>query len=180
MKELIIVTGNKDKLREAQQILKDFKLTNHALDLPEIQGSPEEIIRLKAREAFKILKKPCFVEDVAFGFKAWNWLPGPYIKDFLKYVGVENLPALLDGKDKTANMVCTIGYATSESNVKIIQGEIFGMIASFKEGNGFGFDKIFIPEGDTRRFSEMSDEEKNSISHRGRALEKFRAFLEND
>ena len=174
-----MVTGNKNKLAEAKAILHDFNLVNVAIDLPELQGTPEEIVLEKAKLAYKRLKKPCFVEDVAFGFKTWNWLPGPYIKDFLKHVGVENIPRLLRWKRKNAKAVCTIGYAT-KNGVKIFSGQVHGRITSHGGREGFGFDRIFIPKGKFKRWSEIPKEEKNKESHRALALKKLRAYLEKE
>lgn len=177
MVKMIMVTGNKRKFEEAKTMLKGHDLSLHYLDLQEIQGSSEEIVKFKAKEAFRLLKVPCFVEDVSFGFRAWNWLPGPYIKDFLNEMGVEALPGLLCSEDKTAKATCTIGYAKSEDVIEIFEGEVLGKITSTGADNGFGFDRFFIPDGFDKRFSEMSIEEKNKNSHRGKALEKFRTFL---
>jgi|FLOH01.1.fsa_nt_gi inosine triphosphate pyrophosphatase len=175
--ELVFVTGNLNKLREAQAILSEFNIINHKLDLPELQGEPEDIAREKAKIAFKQIAKPCFIEDDSLGFKAWNWLPGPYIKDFTLKIGVENIPSLLEGHDNSAKISCTIAYAKSESDIKIIRADIFGKIVSSAGDFGFDFDKIFMLDGDNIRFSQMSEEEKNKKSHRHKALEMFKNYL---
>ncbi len=178
VKELIFVTGNENKLQEARSILQEYDIWNTKLELPEIQGTAEEIVIAKAKAAFRILKKPCFVEDVSFGFEAWNGLPGPYIKDFIRQIGVEKLPSLVEGKSPVAETTCMIGLAMAENDVQIVKGTIRGKVVSAGGDNGFDYDRIFIPEGFEKRYSEMSDEEKNSISHRGEAYRKFRLLLE--
>ena len=80
---MIYVTGNKKKFEEAKLILKNFRLKQEDLDLPEIQGKPEEIIHVKALAAWDILQRPFIIEDVCFNAEALGGMPGPYIKDFL-------------------------------------------------------------------------------------------------
>ncbi|MFC2134850.1 non-canonical purine NTP pyrophosphatase, partial [Bacteroidota bacterium] len=104
--------------------------------------------------------------------------PGPYIKHFIEKIGVEKFENLLEGKDKTTRVVCTIGYAVSEEEIHIIQGTVYGKITSADPSNKFQFDRIFIPDGYDKRFSEISIAEKNKTSHRGKALLKFKEFLE--
>jgi inosine triphosphate pyrophosphatase len=177
-KQLSVVTGNKHKFSEIKNKLSCFDVVNVALDLKEIQGTAEEVVREKALEAYKILKKPCIVEDVSLGFKEWNYMPGPFIKFFVKGIGAENLHKLL--QDKTTRVVCTIGYAKSESNIILFSGEIWGKITTSAGNNGFDFDKIFIPDGENLRFSEMTPERKNEISHRSKALDKLKEYLEKE
>jgi len=174
------VTGNAQKLNEAARILKKHELINESIDIPEFQGTSKEIVIAKAKLAYQKLKKPCFVDDTSLCFNAWNGLPGPYIKDFLRFVGVEKLPSLLDGKDNSGYVLCSIGYAKSEDEILFFEGRINGKIVSVGGSDRFQFDRIFIPNGHDKRFSEMTIEEKNKISHRKKAFEAFNAFLEDE
>lgn len=176
MKEIIFVTGNDNKFKEFQNKLTEISLKREKIDLIEIQGTSEEIILSKAKEAFKILNQPCIVEDTSFGFKAWNYLPGPYAKDFHKQIGVENFFDLLKD-DKTAKAMTYIGYAKSEEDITIVKGEVMGEIVKMRINNGFDFDKIFIPDGFDKTFSEMTIEEKNKISQRGKAIDELKKIL---
>jgi len=176
--KLIFVTGNKNKLAEAAKILQKHELINEPLDIPELQGTSKEIVFSKARLAYQKFKKPCFVDDTSLCFNAWNGLPGPYIKDFLRFVGIEKLPSLLVGQDKSGYVLCSIGYAKSEDEIFCFEGRINGKIVPVGGDSGFQFDRIFIPLGYDKRFSEMTMEEKNKISHRKKAFEHFNAFLE--
>ena len=73
---LIFVTGNENKLREAKQILNDFEIENHKVDLPELQGERDVVIKEKAKIAAEKLGKPCFVDDTSLCFTALEDLPG--------------------------------------------------------------------------------------------------------
>jgi len=177
LEELIFVTGNTQKLIEAKKILGMPSLENKKLDLPELQGTAEEIVKEKAKMAFKQLQKPCFVDDTSLYFDAWGGLPGPYVKAFVENVGVDNFPNLLEGKDNSATAVCTIGYAKSKTEVYTFRGEIKGKIVSPGGRDIFSWDRVFMPNGYDVRFAEMAPEEKNAISHRKIAFEKFRDYL---
>lgn len=173
---LLFVTGNEHKFREFVSVL-GHDLHQHPINLLEIQGTSEEIVRHKAEQAFAELEEPCLVEDTALSFHAWNGLPGPYIKDFNKKIGVERYYGIL-GEDKRASVSCFIAYHDGKA-VHVFEGRVDGTIVPARAENGFDFDRVFVPEGFDKTYSEMSTEEKNSISHRGRALEKLKAFLES-
>jgi len=182
MKKLYFVTGNPQKLREASQILTDFKILNKKINLPELQGEPKDIVREKAAIAYKKLKKPVFVEDVSLCFDALNGLPGPYVNDFLKKITNSGLIKLLAPyRNRKATVKCMIGYAQSSKNIKVFSGEVKGTITKRAKGKGcfgiFGFDPIFIPKASKKTFAQMTHEEKNKISHRKKALMKFRKYL---
>ncbi|MAE13173.1 non-canonical purine NTP pyrophosphatase, RdgB/HAM1 family [Candidatus Woesearchaeota archaeon] len=175
---LTFVTSNMNKLREAEAILQQT-LENTALDLPEIQGTPEEVTKAKAAYAFNILKKPCFVEDTSLIFNALSTLPGPYIKDFEHALSLAELPRIIDSfPDKTAQAICCIGYASPEKEPVVIKAVVPGTIVNPRGTTNFGWDPIFQPDGYTKTFAEMTPEEKNTISHRTQAFRKFKEYLE--
>ncbi|KAI3623848.1 HAM1 [Malassezia furfur] len=92
MTRLTFVTGNANKLREVKQILEatpnsSWTLESKELDVPEIQGTTQEVALAKCRSAAQQLQAPCLTEDTALCFSALKGLPGPYIKDFLKNLG---------------------------------------------------------------------------------------------
>lgn len=177
MQTLHFITGNKGKAKEAELIL-GFPLEIVNLDIVEIQGSYEEIIRHKVRSAFEILQRPLFVDDVSVEISAWNGFPGPYMKYIEKVCGYDVLLKMLKNeKDRRILARASIGYHDGK-DIHIFSGEVKGTIAEALRGtNGWGFDVIFIPEGHTQTFAEMGPEEKSKISHRRRALEKFREYL---
>jgi inosine triphosphate pyrophosphatase len=178
---LTFVTGNKDKLRETSQILGDsVDLKSQKVDLPELQGSVEEIAIKKAEAAAKIVGGPVITEDTCLCFNALKGLPGPYIKHFLEALGPEGLVKLLDGwpNDKSGYALCTFAYCAGPGQpVSLFQGRTDGTIVPPQGPLTFGWDPIFMPNGFTETFSQMSKEQKHSISHRGRSLAKLKAFF---
>ncbi|KXL50176.1 hypothetical protein M433DRAFT_141361 [Acidomyces richmondensis BFW] len=181
-KELNFITGNKNKLAEVQAILAgtNIKLQSQAIDLPEIQGTIEEISTEKAKAAAKAINGAVLVEDTCLCFTAWDELPGPYVKWFLKTLGVDQFHKLLAGfEDKTAQAVCTFAYCEGPRHQPIIfQGRTNGKIVPARGSTHFGWDACFEYEGQT--YAEMSKEEKNKISHRGKALAKLTNWLEHE
>ncbi len=179
LSKIKFVTGNPNKLREARQILGIDIEQADAGDLDEIQTIyVEELIRHKAQEAYDNVGVPLIVEDTGLVFEAWNGLPGALIKWFLKTVDNEGLIKMLgEESNRKASAQCFIAYHDG-SKMEIVKGEISGTIATSVRGkNGFGWDRIFIPEGHERTFAEMSAEEKNSFSMRKRAFENLKEFF---
>jgi len=88
-KTILFITGNQNKLREVREILGKSGITieSKTLDIPEIQGTTEEISAAKCRRAAKLINAPCLVDDTALCFKAMGGLPGPYIKSFMEKIG---------------------------------------------------------------------------------------------
>jgi inosine triphosphate pyrophosphatase len=177
--QLIFVTGNEGKLREAREILAGFSILNSRLDVPELQGDHRSIAKAKAESAFEQVKKPVFVEDTCLIFDEFGELPGPYIKDFVRHIGVGRMPLLLEGfSSNKAKAICTIAYKDT-SEAMLFEGVCEGKIVSAKGESGFAWDPIFMPEGHDKTFAEMRSDEKNAISHRRKAFEKFRKYLES-
>jgi inosine triphosphate pyrophosphatase len=177
-KQLIIATGNKNKLKEFQDMLKGYDIIAIPVDTLEIQGTAEEVILEKAKRSYDILKKRCMVEDTSFEFEEWNGLPGPYIKDFLKHLGYAKLAYLTTNKN--AKTVCLIALVNSAEDIVIFKGEVNGKVVKMKGDYGFEFDKVFIPDGQTKRFAEMTFEEKNQLSHRNKAITKLKEYLDKN
>ena len=103
---------------------------------------------------------------------ALNGFPGPLAKWFLKSLGVDgvfNLIKKLGGNDG-AVLYAQIGYAEDAYNIVYFEGAVHGKIVAPKGEKGFGFDPIFQPDGSEKTFAEMTLEEKNNLSHRGKAF----------
>lgn len=171
MQIITLVTGNKHKLREYGRLLpKDFPYTHNGLDLDEIQSFDSvEIIADKTRRAYEIIGSPVLVEDVTAGLNCLNGLPGPFIKYFEERMGQEVL-YLLANEDKRATVTCTIGYFDGHQLV-LATGQVEGTVVPMRTTNGFGFDNVFIPNGSTKTFAEMSEADKDKFSHRGLAVQ---------
>jgi len=174
--ELALVTGNENKWREAARIL-GRPLERVALDLPELQAATSREVALeKARAAFETLTRPLVVEDAGLELAALGGFPGPFIKYWEKLGGLESICRALDGHhDRSATAVCVLAVATVDG-VDVVEGRVSGTIAGAPRGErGFGWDAIFIPDGETRTFAEMSPAEKDARSHRRRAWEALSA-----
>ncbi len=173
---LAFVTSNAAKAREAAAIL-GREVAARAVDLPEIQSLDfREVARAKAIVAARALGVPVLVEDSGLAVAGWGGFPGPLTKWITAgALGAEGLAKMLDGfSDRGAEAVSVLAVARPgqrEVDVIVAEGRVAGSIALHPRGEGgFGWDVLFIPEGDTRTFAEMSLEEKNGCSHRARAF----------
>ncbi|KAL4806025.1 inosine triphosphate pyrophosphatase-like protein [Aspergillus unguis] len=178
MKTLNFITGNKNKLAEVRAILGDvIDVQNQAVDVPEIQGTIEEIAKAKCSHAANAVGGPVLTEDTALEFHALKGLPGPYIKSFLEALGHEGLNKMLDSFDtRGAEAVCTFAFSAGPGSEPItFQGRTVGTIVRPRGPENFGWDPIFEHNGKT--YAEMPKEEKNKISHRGKALAKLQQWL---
>ncbi|KAI8072883.1 inosine triphosphate pyrophosphatase [Gongronella butleri] len=181
--KLSFVTGNKNKLTEVQAILQGvIDVDSHKIDLPELQGTTQDIAIEKCKMAADILQGPCMTEDTCLCFNAMNGMPGPYIKWFLSSVGLEGLNKMLDGfEDRTAYALCTIGYCEGPGHEPVIfEGITPGRIVRARGPTDFGWDPVFEPDGFDKTYAELDKETKNTISHRYRALEKLKEHLAKD
>ncbi|MBN1549501.1 non-canonical purine NTP pyrophosphatase [Candidatus Babeliales bacterium] len=179
---LYFVTGNRNKLREIQLLLPHVEQRD--LDLVEIQEiDAHKVIQAKLQEAFTHAENNSFefiVEDTSLYLDCMNGLPGPFIKWFLQAVGAMGLAHIAQccGNDKaTARTI--IGYASSPQDIHFFEGAIHGSIVLPRGESGFGWDPIFLPDGYDKTFSQMSIEEKFSISMRRQAVEKLKTYLES-
>lgn len=174
------VTGNAKKLEEVRAILGDsIPFRSIKLDLPELQGEPEDISKEKARLAAKRVNGPVLVEDTCLCFNALKGLPGPYIKWFLEKIGHEGLNNLLMAyEDKSAYALCVFSLALGPEIEPItFMGKTLGKIVPPRGPNDFGWDPIFQPDGYDQTYAELPKEEKNKISHRSRALSLVRSHF---
>ncbi|KAG0655933.1 nucleoside triphosphate pyrophosphohydrolase ham1 [Rhodotorula mucilaginosa] len=188
-RRILFVTGNANKLKEVRSILlastagnaaAPFEVDSQDLDVPEVQGTTQEVARAKVKAAAEIVNGPCITEDTALGFEALGGLPGPYIKYFMKAVGHEGLNNMLAGfPSKRATAICTFAYSAGPGTEPIIfEGRTEGKIVPARGPSNFGWDPVFEPEeGNGLTYAEMDLADKNKISHRYRALDKLRNFL---
>jgi inosine triphosphate pyrophosphatase len=180
---VVFVTGNAKKLEEVRAILDadalPVAISSQKVDLPELQGEPEEISAEKCRLAAAQVGGPVMVEDTSLCFNALNGLPGPYIKWFLDktgHVGLNNLLAAYD--DKSAYAQCVFAYCDGPgTEVVTFTGQTPGTIVPARGPTDFGWDPIFQPDGYELTYAQMDKAEKNKISHRYRSLAKLKDFL---
>lgn len=193
-KEIIFASHNKGKIAEIKKILLPLGikvLSGDDVDLPDVEETGktfEENAYLKALTAAKEKNIPCVADDSGLCVDAIGGRPGVYSaryapnRDFDK--GMDKLLnelAETKSNNRSAHFACVIVLAYPNGNYKSFEGRVDGHIATQKQGNaGFGYDPIFIPTGYNRSFAEFNSDEKNKISHRGRALQKFIQYLTNN
>lgn len=182
---LTFVTGNKKKLEEVKAILGPdfpFALDNAKIDLPELQGEPEEVSIEKCKLAAEKIQGPVIVEDTSLCFNALGGLPGVYIKWFLDKTGHEGLNNMLMAyEDKSAYAQCIFSYCAAPGETPItFVGRTPGIIVPARGPTDFGWDPVFQPDGFEQTYAEMAKETKNTISHRFRSLELLRKHLTSE
>lgn len=172
---LTFVTGNKGKLHEATAALRPLGIEVVGSDLKpvEIQGETlEEIGRAKCEVLVGRAEAPFIVDDGGLFVEALQGFPGVFSAHALKTIGVPGILKLMSGvEDRRARFQATVAYHDGRAT-RLFSGRCDGTLTTAPRGggHGFGFDPIFVPEGETRAFSELPAEEKNRYSHRGRAL----------
>lgn len=177
--DITFITGNPFKAEQVGRHL-DHPLGHQKADVHEIQSLDlREVAEHKAREAQRLIGGTVLVEDTSLVFHALKRLPGPLIKWFFDTLGSDGICKLLNGQsDRSATAsVCFALYDGKEMN--FFEAEYQGVIAEVPRGEGqFGWDPIFIPEGSTKTWGEMSIEEQDATSMRKIALKKLKDFLE--
>ncbi len=180
---VFFISGNENKKKEVSAVFKEFGLKHElkfiSMDLPEIQGTAEEIIKAKCEEAIRqnntLLREEFFIEDTSLYLTALYGFPGPYIKDFER-IGLENIFKIADKLGNTgAKAVSILGYC-NDGKFSKITGETVGTIVNPVKSQhcyNFGFDPIFKPHGEKITFSEMKREDKYKIAHRTLAVKKM-------
>lgn len=191
--QLLVATRNRHKLKEIEAILAelqfDLRCVADVPGLPDIvEDAPtvrENAIK-KAVETAKLAKKLTLADDTGLEVDALNGEPGVksarYASD--KATDFENIKKLLGNlkglplEKRSARFRCVVAIADEKGLVDCVEGICNGaIIDEEKGGGGFGYDPLFIPDGQVKTFAELSPEVKNRISHRGKALQKAWAVL---
>lgn len=182
-------TNNAKKLEEIRQLLEPQYQVKSLADigcqeeLPETGSTLEANSKQKAQYVWDHYGVACFADDTGLEIEALGGEPGVYSA---RYAGPErdnnaNIDLVLqklEGKEDRSARFRTVITWVQEDLVRQFEGIVEGEILKERAGSkGFGYDPVFRPEGEERSFAQMSMEEKNNISHRGRALKKFVDFL---
>ena len=168
--QLILVSTNPNKGIEAERIL-GIPLLRVSLALPEIQAaSVEDITRYKVDVARTKGYERLIVEDVSLGFDELGNFPGPYVRWLLEAAGGKGLAAIAYAlNNRAAKAQCCVGYWNGKS-VRTFLGQTPGEILVQPRGERhFGWDAWFQPRGSEKTFGEMTETEKDAVSHRGHA-----------
>ena len=182
--KLYFVTGNSGKFKEVKEKLLPlgFEVVQHDIGYPEIQAeSLEEVAQYGVEYLEDKIDQPFIIEDAGLFIEVLKGFPGVYSSYVFYKIGLRGILKLLDGKDKSdrkAVFRSVIAYKEPDVKPILFVGECYGTISNKEIGtHGFGYDPIFIPDGDTRTFGQMSVSEKNCFSHRGRSIEKLLDFF---
>ena len=187
--EIVFATNNPHKLEEARSILagkvKVLSLAdiNCYDEIPETAETLSGNALIKAHWVKDKYGYDCFADDTGLMVDALDGAPGVYSARFAgeHCSPSDNIALLLEklkGENNREARFCTVVALIFDGKEYIFEGEVKGEIAKGNSGkSGFGYDPIFIPENSGLSFAEMSAEEKNSISHRGRAMSKLADFL---
>lgn len=191
MKQLVFATNNAHKLDEVRKILGEkfnvlsLKEIGCNDDIAETAETFEGNALIKARYIHDKYGYDCFADDSGLEIDVLGGAPGVYSA---RYAGEahdseKNMAKVLEqlqGIENRAARFRTVIALTLDGKEHLFEGEIAGRIIEERRGaGGFGYDPIFIPDGETRTFAEMDDTQKNGISHRARAVKKLVAFLES-
>ena len=176
--DLFFLTGNYNKFLEIKAFIPALKQLD--IDLEEIQSlSANDIIQAKLNEASKYYQAEFIVEDTSLYLDCLNGLPGPLIKWFLQALGCEGLFQMAKKLGNTKATARTIiGCRAGNGNILFFEGSLAGSICAPRGNNGFGWDQIFLPEGQTGTLAQMDNAGKQSISMRTIALNKLRDYLD--
>lgn len=185
MKRICFATNNAHKLEEVRAILAGrFELLslndlNFTTEIPEPYETIEENALAKAQFVFTRLKMSVIADDSGLEIQALEGKPGVHSAH---YAGTRDAKAnidlvltqMKDHQNRQARFKSVIAYIDGEGKQQSFEGTVEGNITKEVRGaDGFGYDPIFMPEGYDRTFAELSSTEKNTISHRKRALEKW-------
>ena len=187
--KIIFATNNKHKLKEVQAVLGDgYRLVTPSElgiteEIPEDRPTIEGNASQKSHYLYERTGADCFADDTGLEVTALDGRPGVYSA---RYAGedcdsernIDKLLGELAGKtDRTARFRTVIAFIEGSESIEF-EGKIEGTIATERHGEGgFGYDKVFLPEGSDRTFAEMESAEKNAISHRARATKKLIDYL---
>lgn len=190
MKKLVFATNNPHKLEEIRAILGS-KLEILSLadigcdaDIPETAETLEGNALIKAHYVYDNYKLDCFADDTGLEVDALHGLPGVHTARYAypdrhdpEANMIKLLEALRENNDRNARFRTVIALI-EKGKEHLFEGVVEGVIARAKSGTqGFGYDPVFIPEGNSKTFAELGEDIKNTISHRARAVQKLAEYL---
>lgn len=189
MTRLIFATNNENKVFEISKIVGNqyeivsLKQAGIDVDIPEPHDTLEKNATEKSQTIFKLTGENCFSEDTGLEVESLNGEPG--VKS-ARYAGdgrdfdanIEKLLTALSDKVSRKARFRTVISLLLDGKEFLFEGVCNGVIINSRRGkNGFGYDPVFVPDGDTRTFAEMDIEDKNRFSHRKKAMTQLISFL---
>ena len=186
--KIVFATGNSHKLKEINEISKgsgvEFILPPEGFNPVENGNTFEENSLIKAKEANRVSGSISLADDSGLCVEALNGAPGLYSA---RYAGSQKekiekiLKELENHSNRKAKFVCVMTLLNKKGEIMHIStGECHGSIALTRSGkNGFGFDPVFIVDGGNLTMADLSEEEKNQVSHRGKALRDMLTYIQS-
>jgi len=190
--EIVFASHNAGKIAEIKQLLQPLGITVKSaadMDLPDVEETGTTFAEnslIKSQTIAKIIGIPCIADDSGLCVDALDGAPGVYSaryapdRDFDK--GMDKLLAQMaesPNKSRKAHFSCVVSLAYPNGEYHLFEGRVDGTIAQqkMKGVQGFGYDPLFVPDGYDVSFAQMNKADKNKISHRGRAMQKFKDYL---
>jgi len=193
MKKIVLASNNKHKIKEFNEILNDYEILSlrdigYFEDIVEDGNSFFENSMIKAQAVMEFLRtkgelRPVIADDSGLCVNALGGAPGIYSA---RYSGDHDDSAnrkkliedLKQKEDKSAYFNCTLVVLYPDGEYKTVEGKVYGKIIDEERGDtSFGYDCLFMSDDLGKTFGEATNEEKNSVSHRGRALQKLKEIL---
>lgn len=179
MREICFASGNDNKFSEISDMVKkeynnQIKITFKKIEIIEIQSTDIfQIAEDKIKKAFQITKMPTIIEDDGFYIQQLNGFPGTYASYIFNTIGNDGILKLLEEKKSREAFFLSVYSFFDGSAYTYFDGKTIGKITKTIIPSGWGFDPIFIPEGESITFGQMDKIKKNKISHRSKAFRKF-------
>lgn len=183
MRKVNLITSNLGKLREFKAALEPlgFEVVHLDVEVDEVQADTlEEVVAGCMRQLRSRGVKDFVIDDSGLFVDALRGFPGVYSSYALRTLGCEGLLKLMQGvQDRRARFECCVGCSLEGMRDIVLKERCEGRILEAGRGEeGFGFDPIFAAEGEGRSFAEMPLDEKNLISHRGKAIKSLAIQLQ--
>lgn len=187
---IVAATGNGHKLKEIREILKDFDIVSakdagFIGDVEETGVTFLENAFLKARAVVEKTGRAAIADDSGLEVDALNGAPGIYSARYSGGGSAENRKLLLKNMqgvtNRSAHFTCAVVLVFPDGGEYSYEGRTYGKINEEERGeNGFGYDSLFLSDDLHKTFAEATDEEKNTVSHRGRALRGLMNLLKDE
>ena len=186
MKEIVLATGNAGKLREFREMLPEYKVLSPkdlglSFDADETGSTFYENALIKARALFELCGRPALADDSGLCVDALGGAPGVFSARYSGGTDADNINKLLtelkgESNRKAYFESCIVYY--DDGKIVRADGRTYGQIIDAPLGdNGFGYDPVFLSDDLHKTFAQATDEEKNGVSHRARALVELRYKL---
>lgn len=184
--KIYFVTTNKHKFEEVKDILKDYPIELEQLNISYEENHDlgmEQIAKTAAKKLANELNKPIVLEDTGLFFEAYPGFPGALPKFVMTTLGYKGIFKLLEGESRKAYFQTVAAFCEPKKEPVTFEGKLYGELTKEvhnRDKDAMPYNRIFVPEGQTRTVSDMSLQEWNSLSHRGRVFRKFGEYIKNE